>query len=631
MDEIVIKYRVEDNYGILLNKQLTSDSGIWNRLSSSALNIDYNALHHSDQIQLPWYKTLALLREYSSLQKQLNFRFKSDTSSQRLIEKFLQEQRAQKSAQTDTIAKSNENEIQSRLISIGFSKRELRKFQLRDVSRLAGIPNGANFSVPGAGKTTSTLAIHLLTSDAQDKLFVVGPKASFTAWAEIIDLCIEPHFNDAYNTGKFTNVSGMQDEEIISLFKSPQRYFITNYEHFVSRKDVFAYLLAIMPIHLVLDESHRMKAGQNSLRGAALLSIANLPKRKDILSGTPMPQGPQDLQSQIDFLWPGSSLGSRIQNGENPSEVINGLYSRTTKNELGLPPVIRKFIQVPMSIPQAALYGIVRNDVLRQLSSFRDGNGLDIVKARKSVMRLLQLASNPILAIRGISQDVFMSDSGIINAVIQNPISPKIQEVVRLVRQNAKDNRKSVVWTIFTQNILDLERQLGDLNPVSLYGSVKSGEPEDVDTREGRLRRFHEDDSCMVIIANPAAAGEGISLHEVCHEAIYLDRSYVSTHYLQSIDRIHRLGLPSDAITNVTIIQAAAPMGLGSIDYSVSRRLATKIRALQQLLDDEDLHEIALDEESVPDAVDFNLTQDDVADLIEELEGTKDFNRSEGI
>jgi SNF2 family DNA or RNA helicase len=631
MDEIIIQYRVEDNYGILLNNNLTPNSGIWNRLSSSALNIDYNALININQIGLPWYKILALLREYSSLQKQLHFRFKTDKSSQQLIEKFLQEQRSQKQAQAGSIIKLTEDDVQDKLSSLGFTKRSLRKFQLRDVSRLLSLPNGANFSVPGAGKTTSTLAIHLLTTKPEDKLFVVGPKASFTAWAEIIELCIESRFIDAYNTGKFTNVSGLKDDDIIALFNTDRRYFITNYEHFVSRKDVFAYLLATMSIHLVLDESHRMKAGQNSLRGAALLSIANLPKRKDILSGTPMPQGPQDLQSQIDFLWPGSSLGSRISNGENPSEVINGLYSRTTKNELGLPPVNRTFIQVPMSNAQAALYGIVRNDVLRQLSSFRDGKGLDIIRARKSVMRLLQLASNPILAIRGISQDIFMSDSGVINAVIQNPTSPKVQEVVRLVRQNAKENKKTVVWTIFTQNILDLERQLGDLNPVSLYGSIRSGEPEDLETREGRLRRFHEDESCMVIIANPAAAGEGISLHEVCHDAIYLDRSYVSTHYLQSIDRIHRLGLPASTVTNVTIIQASTPMGLGSIDYSVSRRLATKIRALQQLLDDEDLHEIALDEENVQDAVDFNLSQDDVADLIEELEGTKAFNQSEGI
>lgn len=624
MEEITIQYRVEDNYGILL-KGDSNISSVWNRISSSALNIDPDSLHHNNEIHLPWYKILSLLREYSQLQKNLNFRFKTDDSSKTLIARFANEQRIQRAAHTGQNIKIPESEIENKLLQLGFNRRKLKPFQLRDVATLTNLPNGANFSVPGAGKTTVTLAVHLLTTTPEDKLLVVGPKAAFTAWDEIVELCITHEADWAYNNGKFINLSSFGEHEIINAFNSANRYFVTNYEQFVSKKDAYSFAIATHSVHLVLDESHRMKAGQNSQRGAALLSIANLPKRKDILTGTPMPQGPQDLKSQLDFLWPGSPLGQRVENGELPSEVIRGLYTRTTKVELGLPPVNRKFVQVPMSDPQAALYGIVKDDVLRQLSGFRNGKGLDIIKARKSVMRLLQLASNPILAVRGISQDIFLSDSGVINAVIQDPVSPKIQEVCRLVRTNAKLNRKTVIWTIFTQNIIDLEFLLSDLNPVSLYGAIKNGESNNLMTREGRLKRFHLDDSCMVMIANPSAAGEGISLHEICHEAIYLDRSYISTHYLQSIDRIHRLGLPADTITNITIIQAAAPAGLGSIDYSVSRRLATKIRALQQLLDDEDLHTIALDEETAPEAVDFSLTTDDLVDLIQELEGNVNY------
>jgi hypothetical protein len=125
----------------------------------------------------------------------------------------------------------------------------------------------------------------------------------------------------------------------------------------------------------------------------------------------------------------------------------------------------------------------------------------------------------------------------------------------------------------------------------------------------------------MAIIGNPAAAGEGISLHMVCHDAIYVDRSYVATHYLQSIDRIHRLGLKPGTETNVHIYQTKAPIGVGSIDFSVSRRLASKIRALQQLLDDDDLHQLALDEENADDPVDYDIKLEDLMDLIAELEG----------
>ncbi len=53
-----------------------------------------------------------------------------------------------------------------------------------------------------------------------------------------------------------------------------------------------------------------------------------------------------------------------------------------------------------------------------------------------------------------------------------------------------------------------------------------------------------------VIIANPFAVAESISLHKACHNAIYLERSFNCAHFVQSKDRIHRYGLSSDAVTN---------------------------------------------------------------------------------
>jgi hypothetical protein len=135
------------------------------------------------------------------------------------------------------------------------------------------------------------------------------------------------------------------------------------------------------------------------------------------------------------------------------------------------------------------------------------------------------------------------------------------------------------------------------------------------------VRRFHIDTNCKALIANPAAAGEGISLHTICHNAIYADRSYVSTHYLQSIDRIHRLGLKPGDTTDIYVYRSKAPPEIGSIDLSVSRRLVKKIRNMQVLLNDPDLHEIAFDEEEADDPIDYDITMDDIVDLIAELEG----------
>src|SRR5205807_737219 len=142
---------------------------------------------------------------------------------------------------------------------------------------------------------------------------------------------------------------------------------------------------ARQPTHLVLDEAHRMKAGVDSQRGAFLLRVAPLLARRDILTGTPMPQGPQDIASQLAFLWPGQDLSLRLQRGDDPQRVLGELYVRTTKSELGLPKPRREFIDVPMLPGQQALYGIVRSETLRKLlSAVKTGaESVDFLGARR--------------------------------------------------------------------------------------------------------------------------------------------------------------------------------------------------------------------------------------------------------
>ena len=112
------------------------------------------------------------------------------------------------------------------------------------------------------------------------------------------------------------------------------------------------------------------------------------------------------------------------------------------------------------------------------------------------------------------------------------------------------------------------------------------------------------------MVANPAACGEGISLHTVCHHAIYLDRNYNAAQYLQSEDRIHRLGLPPEQETFVEILQAP-----GTIDESVDRRLSHKIDKMAQVLNDEAL-------KVEPEVVDLDadgFNEGDLTDFLQHL------------
>lgn len=624
---IDIDYDPERITGTLTNAS-DPTSSLWDRIRQSAAAKDDFTLHEGS-ITLSWPGTLALVREFAPLQRKRDFRFRPSALAKVEIDRFVAQYRTVQAARKTAPTPLTKEEINSRLIGLGFTRRVLRPFQIRDLGRLVALHNGANFSVPGAGKTTVTFALHLLTRQHDQKLVVVGPKSAFSAWIEVVGECIADDAPD-WVKEPFVTLTGSAANAMQGLLSSANR-LVLNYEQLLSIPDQFARYLAQHSVHLVLDESHRMKGGKAVKRGVVLLNCASLPVRRDILTGTPMPQSPNDLRSQLDFLWPGTGLGVQISAGRSPREVMSSLYVRTTKRELDLPQITRRFIPVNMGKGQSALYAVVRSEALRDLSSLKVGSGVDVVKARRSVMRLLQLSSNPVLAATAILKDSSHVDSGIVQQVLDDGPSLKMIAVRDLARKLASEGRKSVIWTIFVGTIEQMSYLLADLNPAVVYGAVPSGDSNDPGSREGQIARFHDDPTCMTLIANPAAVAEGINLHQICHDAIYLDRSYNTTHYVQSIDRIHRLGLPADTNTNVFIIQTTVPKGLGCVDHSVSRRLALKVRAMQQLLDDEDLHEIALDEEESDEPIDYTTEPADLADLIEELEGRSSYTEGEAI
>jgi hypothetical protein len=617
--EIAIDYDAVRVRGIIAKRGDESSSSIWERLKAR-FSSNGDVLLQNDTMDMPWPEVLGVIREFGNAasQKALGFRFVSSDRARPRIAAFIAETKKAREARESLVLEIGEDEIQPKLDALGFS-RQLKKFQIRDLAKLLSLPHGANFSVPGAGKTTVSFALSLLTATRGSHLFVVAPKAAFPAWREIVGECISDDA-PASSREEFTVLSGSEAQNEL-LLRSGSHRFLMSYDLLVRQQALIASYLSRQRVHLILDESHRMKAGLGSLRGAFLINIASTPIRRDILSGTPMPQGASDMASQLGFLWPGQGYDLQIQRGVSPREVLGDLYVRTTKHELGLKPAIRHFYDVPMADGQRALYGVVKNEILRQITKAISDAMPDFLSARRSVMRLLQLSANPTLALQAMTRDMREISSGIADQVVEEGASLKMREVCSHARALARQGRKTVIWTIFTQSILDLERLLADLNPVTLFGAVPSGEATDPFTREGRLRKFHTNPDCMVMIANPAAAGEGISLHTVCHDAIYLDRSYVSTHYLQSIDRIHRLGLAADVETHIHIYRTKAPSGLGSVDLSVSRRLAQKIHGLEHLLDDQDLRELALDEDNADDPIDYDVDMQDLIDLVEELEG----------
>ncbi|GAA3056177.1 hypothetical protein GCM10020000_43200 [Streptomyces olivoverticillatus] len=137
---------------------------------------------------------------------------------------------------------------------------------------------------------------------------------------------------------------------------------------------------------------------------------------------------------------------------------------------------------------------------------------------------------------------------------------------------------------------------------------VHGGTPD----RDEQLRRFREDPTCMVLVSNPATLGEGISLHHVCHDAVYVDRDFMAGRFLQSLDRIHRLGLAPGTETRVTVLAAR-----NTIDEVVEVRLDQKLEFMGKILDDPSVQQLSdLQEEP---SVAAGLAPSDMAALLRHM------------
>jgi hypothetical protein len=120
-------------------------------------------------------------------------------------------------------------------------------------------------------------------------------------------------------------------------------------------------------------------------------------------------------------------------------------------------------------------------------------------------------------------------------------------------------------------------------------------------------------------VTNPASCSESISLHHSCHNAIYLDRTYDSALFLQSIDRIHRLGLPEGATVSIHLLLSTV-RGRGTCDHLVDAALIRKEAAMRQLLEGAEIHPLG-ESPSALESAEGN--EEDLAELLRFLLGER--------
>ncbi|CAM5379087.1 hypothetical protein SALBM135S_06907 [Streptomyces alboniger] len=458
---------------------------------------------------------------------------------------------------------------------------DLTDFQRRDIARLLSLQHGANFSVPGAGKTRVGLAVFAAMRERGDvrRLLVVSPKSAYESWDYESSVC----FKDPLVTRVMKGTPAPGTDVLI-----------VNYERLDRSLARLASWLRSAPSMIILDEAHRMKLGAQGIYGSACMALGPLARRRLILTGTPAPNGARDLENLLSFVWPGHGrrvVTNAVAGGDlsHASTVLRPLFTRTTKNELGLPPYETRIRYVALPSLHREIYNALVGDYSARAESGRE----DFDALGKAMLRLLMAATSPALLLEGESRyapldyrvpplEVPQTDSlySLLRQLPDYEFSPKYKEALSIVAENTAMGRKTLVWTTFVRSLTTMERLFSAYQPAVVHG----GTPD----REEQLRRFREDPDCHVLLSNPATLGEGISLHQVCHDAVYVDRDFMAGRFLQSLDRIHRLGLAPGTETRVTALAAE-----GTIDQVVAMRLGEKLEFMGKILDDPSVQQLA--------------------------------------
>lgn len=491
-------------------------------------------------------------------------------------------------------------------------ERTLRDKQMQDAFFMCAMMRSGNFSVPGSGKTSSALAVFsfLKYKDLVDRVVMIGPKNAFGSWIDEFKACFGDKLQlNCFNIQDSKYANSEARRQALKYDSGSCNLFLFNYESISNYVNELENLVSKRTL-LVFDEVHKVKAIRGQ-RASVALDISKYAAYTIAMTGTPIPNSYLDLYNLLHILYNDEYkeyFGFDISYLRDPfptdMEIINDkiqpFFCRTTKKEL----------QVPEANP----------DIIQQIyTTENEKRVFDIVRKKYRnnklalFIRILQLESNPkmlleaidlkdfssVLDIDGEIDEIDFVDYAIEIQQLINEIemTSKKKECLKLASQLVSEGKKAVIWCIFIDSIRSLQRELDSLGIKAkcIYGEV------DLQDRLDLINDF-KNGKYDILVTNPHTLAESVSLHSVCHDAIYFEYSYNLVHLLQSKDRIHRLGLPEGQYTQYYYMQDFFKTDLNdeySLDEQVYLRLMYKEEVMLKAIDNNELEPVYTPEEDL--------------------------------
>ena len=469
----------------------------------------------------------------------------------------------------------------SNVLKLKLSNRSLYRLQLLSSYHLAFSQNACNFSVPGSGKTSIVYGAYAYLNSLEEeapnyinKLIVIGPPSSFKPWEEEYEEC----FGTKVNSIRLNSETEINDRinALSGKINNPYNLFLITYQ---SVPTLIEYLIRYAKnkknrVMLVCDEAHKIK-NLEGIWSENVLKLAPFAKSRIVLTGTPIPNGYEDLVNLFRFIYPSRDI---IKFRADYLKRLNANPYSTYVQELiqNIKPFFIRIKKSDLNLPKITTDALrhyktddLENEVYTKLLHASESYSSDFNKMGLH-LRLVQAIYNPALLVKkNVESHGFFeyTDSQInVKEILGKRLFNQIENldnnynpsrhhaVLALTKKLISKGEKVVLWGYFIDSIKRLHRLL---NSNGLNGEIVIGETKKESTnkntsslnitREKIIDSFKQENGGIdYIITNPIVLGESISLHRVCHHSIYVELSYSAAPYIQSRDRIHRVWLKNN-------------------------------------------------------------------------------------
>lgn len=305
---------------------------------------------------------------------------------------------------------------------------------------------------------------------------------------------------------------------------------------------------------VVVDESTKIKSATSQVFRSHV-SISWNAKRRNILTGTPNPNGFEDLWSQFYFLDRGMTLEpskrdylfeyfrAEIIGRRNTPGGFQNIVRYVLKDEATRDRLIERVRSVGICLEQRDCIDLPPRTDLRRIvymtaeqEAAYDSMATELVATLRCSMKEKSVRADAvntlaqIMKLRQITGGFLANREG---ELVHLSANPKFSDLDDFLEELG--GKKVVVVCQFKEEIKQTILRYKALGARAIYGDIPMEE------RTQTIRDFQNGNDCNLIVLQPQAAGHGITLTAAAH-LVFLSLDYNFEYYYQVAKRIERLG-----------------------------------------------------------------------------------------